>query len=95
MAIKATKSTATEKADKPKVKRQTATVLRKEIEGLKANNLQLLKEIGRMSELYLNAIADKDKDHSVDEKKVVVLAVKRIVAFLMQTYGLTTEDILK
>ena len=93
MARISTKKTASEKSDKPKVKRQTTTLLRKEIDRLKAKNIQLLREIGRMSELYLNALSDKDR--SADEKKAVVLAVKRVVAFLMQTYGLTAEDILE
>lgn len=88
-----------EVADKPKAKRQTTAALRKEIESLKAANLKLLNEIGNLSAMYMNALNDSKKESTRNggpsERDAVIMATKRIVAFLMQTYGFNSHDILK
>ena len=83
----------------PKAKRQTTTSLRKEIEALKATNSKLLNEIGKLSSMYMNALTESQKaagnSRENNEREAVIMATKRIIAFLMQTYGISINEIVK
>lgn len=95
MANKA-KSDTTKNDAKTKAKRQTTASLKKEIESLKANNVRLLNEIGNLSAMYMNSLSENMKSSRgalPKEKEVVVMATKRLIAFLMKTYGFEFSDL--
>lgn len=90
------------KAAKPKAKRTTIAELRKELDALKATNLKLLNDIGQISSMYFNAVTDKNKAtremtsrQASSEKESVIMAIKRVIAFLMQTYGFAFTELTK
>lgn len=90
------------KAVKPRAKRTTVAELRKELDALKATNLKLLNDIGQISSMYFNAVTDKNKAtremtsrQASSEKESVIMATKRVIAFLMQTYGFAFSDLTK
>ena len=96
----ARKAKTAEKAETPpKAKRQTTASLRKEIEALKATNFKLLNEIGKLSAMYMNALTESKKaekdGQGNQEREAVLMATKRIVAFMMQTYGISINEIMK
>lgn len=100
MARKAKTAVSVEDTGKsPKAKRQTTASLRKEIDALKETNNKLLNEIGNLSAMYMNALNENKKAEKNGlknyEREAVVMATKRIVAFLMQTYGISIHDIVK
>lgn len=82
------------KAAKPRAKRTTVAELRKENDALKATNMKLLNEVGNLSAMYMNTLGDKERSERAfvskkvsDEKEAIIMATKRIIGFLMQTYG--------
>ena len=96
----ARKAKTAEKAETPpKAKRQTTASLRKEIDALKATNYKLLNEIGKLSSMYMNALTESKKaaenSRGNNEREAVIMATKRIVAFIMQTYGISITEIVK
>lgn len=91
---------ASAKTAKPKAKRTSVVELRKEIAALKERNMRLLSEVGNLSAMYMNTLTDKNKsERSFSarqgnvQKEAVVMATKRVVAFLMQTYGFALSDL--
>lgn len=88
--------TAKTKVKKPRAKRVTMADLRKENEAIKATNMKLLGDIGKLSAMYMNEIAKNDKisgQERFSEKESALVVLRRIVAFLMHTYGFAAKDI--
>ena len=95
-------SKTADKAAKPKAKRTSVAELRKELDALKATNVKLLNDIGQISSMYFNAVTDKNKAtremssrQASSEKESVIMATKRVIAFLMQTYGFAFTELTK
>lgn len=86
-------SKTTAKAAKPKAKRTSVAELRKEIDALKATNMKLLNEVGNLSAMYMNSLRDKSKTGAAQDREAVIMATKRVLAFLMQTYGFAFTDL--
>lgn len=83
------------KAAKPKAKRTSVAELRKEIDALKATNKKLLNDVGNLSAMYMNSLSEKSRCGAAQDKVAVIMATKRILAFLMQTYGFAFTDLVK
>lgn len=83
------------KVSKPKAKRTSVAELRKEIDALKATNMKLLNEVGNLSAMYMNSLSDKSRTGAAQDREAVIMATKRVLAFLMQTYGFAFTDLVK
>lgn len=83
------------KAAKPKAKRTSVAELRKEIDALKATNKKLLNDVGNLSAMYMNSLSEKSRTGAAQDRVAVIMATKRILAFLMQTYGFAFTDLVK
>lgn len=83
------------KAAKPKAKRTSVAELRKEIDALKATNKKLLNDVGNLSAMYMNSLSEKSRTGATQDRVAVIMATKRILAFLMQTYGFAFTDLVK
>lgn len=83
------------KAAKPKAKRTSVAELRKEIDALKATNKKLLNDVGNLSAMYMNSLSEKSRAGAAQDRVAVIMATKRILAFLMQTYGFAFTDLVK
>lgn len=83
------------KEAKPKAKRTSVAELRKEIDALKATNMKLLNEVGNLSAIYMNSLSEKSRTGAAQDREAVIMATKRVVAFLMQTYGFAFTDLVK
>lgn len=83
------------KAEKPKAKRTSVAELRKEIDALKATNEKLLNDIGNLSAMYMNSLSEKSRTGAAQDRVAVIMATKRVLAFLMQTYGFAFTDLVK
>lgn len=81
------------KGPRPKAKRTSAAELRKEIDALKATNMRLLKDLGNLSAMYMNALSQKRTTEIAQDKEAVVMATKRVIAFLMTTYGFSMNNL--
>ena len=82
-------------AAKPKAKRTSVAELRKEIDALKATNKKLLNDVGNLSAMYMNSLSEKSRTGAAQDRVAVIMATKRILAFLMQTYGFAFTDLVK
>ena len=88
-------SKTADKAAKPKAKRTSVAELRKEIDALKATNMKLLNEVGNLSAMYMNSLSEKSRTGAAQDREAVIMATKRVLAFLMQTYGFAFTDLVK
>lgn len=93
--IKKEDSKTAAKAAKPKAKRTSVAELRKEIDALKATNKKLLNDVGNLSAMYMNSLSEKSRTGATQDRVAVIMATKRILAFLMQTYGFAFTDLVK
>lgn len=96
MALKAQTIETNEESAKPKVKRQTAVSLRKEIESLRATNMKLLNDIGNLSAMYMNALKDaNNQQEPIEESDAILRAIRKILEVVLPIYGKTPADIFK
>ena len=96
MEEKTRKKDASKKASnvaKPKAKRTSVAELRKEIDALKATNMKLLNEVGNLSAMYMNSLSEKSRTGAAQDREAVIMATKRVLALLMQTYGFAIKDL--